>query len=309
MKKRWTIRELALLLLPVVALGAFGLWMRGKNVSAKKFEFTLQSVEVVPATPRDVYEGFDTLVKVKYDFPPAPKLPNAEPAAKPSGIDEPKLFYKTRGKVQRVQLLPTDIAVMNFAGEDRAEIRLRLRTVPTKYGELTLKSAARGSFWYNVRGTGTEKDLKVPPRSFSIVVRRAGERVTMPQVSKYRPFRIKTISRDRTEKWPAPLERKLIKVTIENFQPTDNERWRFLRSRLIDSRGKEYKSSIKVGTQYVSWVQISEPADHLVDKHNLVRWFSFPLDLIPKSAGKITFKTEVSLNDSWPLPISYVVRP
>lgn len=319
MKKRWAIREAALLLLPVAALAAYGLWTRDNNSTIRqhsrptgRYEFTLQSVEVAPATPRDVYEGFDTLVMVKYVYPSAPKLANSTPSAIsiPNLID-PRLIYRDGDKFQRVGAAQNGKPKGMSYDFDKAIFRLRLLKIPAKYGALTFKSGITGGHYLNVTGANgklTVSALRTPILPISVVVRKAGEVVETPQVSKHRPFKVKTIGFDalRSQRRDGT---KTIEVVIENLEPTDKDSWRFLHPRLVDARGREYEYSIKVGKQYVSWVQMLTPADHLVDKQDLVRWFSFPLNLIPKSAGKITFKTEISLDDCWPLPISYVVRP
>ena len=318
MKKRWTIREAALLLLPVAALTAYGLWMSKPNVSKRppsrpnnRLGFTVQSIEVVPATPRDVYEGYDTVVKVKYNWPSPPKLPNAIVGAKSNDCLVPWLTYKARNKAQRVKTEKDAIRRMVFVGSNRVEFRMNLSKVPMKYGELTLKSAIWDNWLYNVTGAGgkvTVKVLTAPSIPISVVVRKAGERVAPPEVSKRRPFIIKSIAHDSFLSFRGG-NGKTIKITFENLQPTKDARWYFANPHLVDARGKEYIYAIRPGATGFSWAQMSYPADHLVDQRFPVRWFSFPLDLIPKSAGKITFKTEVSLDDCWPLPISYVVRP
>lgn len=305
MKKRWTIREAALMTLPCVALAALAWWTRDKNLHTENFEFKLQSVEVVPVTPLDVYKGFDTVVKVRWRFPNPPELSGVKATNTNYVLLNERLTYKSRkasGKAQNLELTKVFNIESSYSanGDNDSLFRLRLAKQPAKYGELTLRATMTGAFY-----EGTRR-VVIPPRALAIVVRKNKEIIRVPQVSRYRFFRIKTITVQPPEKNPP---RKLIKVTFENLQPGDTDNLHFLRPRLVDARGKEYEHSIKVGKQYVSWVQMSEPADHLVDKRNLVRWFSFPLNLIPKSAGKLTFKTEVSLNDGWPLPVSYVVRP
>lgn len=79
--KKLCLREVLLLLLPVLGLVIFAWkqqtpWVAEQVAPQDGFKIEIEEVKAEPATPREVYEGYDTRVSVRFKAPPFASKPS-----------------------------------------------------------------------------------------------------------------------------------------------------------------------------------------------------------------------------------------
>jgi hypothetical protein len=304
-------REALLLLAPVAALSVLAWRFTPKSPDAQGNDFTVQidSIRVEQATPREVYEGYDRHVIVDYHMPDATEVHGMHLAATEIlGPASTELLRNENGSLRRLNV-STDNIRRTISGPQTMIYALRLSKIPVSAGELTLKSTIPGRRYVYRTAAGLTKTVASGPKTISVVVRKEGEHVRVPTVSRYRPFRIKTLTVEKVNAANRMTnEDTLIRLVVEKTSDGINDfgaKCQTRGARLVDARGNEYSAwpanSYKyVVQESVRGVEANSPVS--------IREYRFPLGAVPKSAGRVTFKTEVSYDDGWPLPVEVVVR-
>jgi hypothetical protein len=162
-----------------------------------------------------------------------------------------------------------------------------------------------------------------------VTARKDGEPAPEPRVSRARS--ISLISTEVTPLSPLLAERvthfsnansqievKLQKQTTgqEQAQPL---KWKIIDPHLVDDRGKKYftwraKSSIPLEPSVMldQAFELNGPIYNSTRASNEDAIYTFngyySVASIPINAGQLTFKTQISVNDEWPLPVSVAVR-
>ena len=309
--------EWALLVLPCVALASFAWWQSQKKnkypTSSDPIAPVILKAELEPATPLDVYNGWDTRFVLEAQVP-------SHMAAKPgdyatsaqADLHDRTLHYQHAG---REVVLPMPNG-KRFQGSIRNSVTttttllMKLRELPITSSPVTFRGGVIASYVKSATVNGVPRNVvtKSKPIPFSVVVRRANQRVVLPVVSRYRPFSLDKVAvkREKIHSGKAVLSdttvEMIFSVANSDFVPTLNN------IRLVDGRGKEHQTFLSPTTKIpVSPMWRSHSAKDSPDgKYH--QWLSFPVSFLPKSTGRITFKTDVSVNSCWPLPISVVVR-
>jgi hypothetical protein len=275
----------------------------------------VDSIEVEPASPREVYEGYERRVIINYRSPAAPEARGMKLlGGETGGPMSAELLHRKNGFLRKLNLQRSEGQTSTWSGAKNIIHTLRLSHIPASAGEITLRCTVPGPRYYYRTAAGATTFITPKLKTIMVVVRKADEKIQVPRVSKYRPFVLKSLATQRRDPAKSMDENDYeVKVVLESTAAdADFHRgWRFLRPRLIDGWGREHRFTTRLKSG--DWARISEmsPIEGGLeaDKPNTcTRWFRFPLRLVPKSAGRVTFKTEASYNDGWPMPIEVVVR-
>jgi hypothetical protein len=316
-------REAALLILPLIILvpvvfrnlGSPSL--QNATVTPQSgYVAQVKSVNVEPATAREVYGGYDTRVTIIYKYP---RLPGTTWWSKPQdpsdmtvlGGGALRLTAQTNGHESMLKDPKrfSTVTKLSQAGGELVCI-LRLRDIPAAAKQLTLHAQILGVSSRVKNAAGKVGFLTTLPVNVAVVVRRAGERIELPAVSKEQPLRLKAVSVGKPKSPSNPGDDTVVTLAIGTTDPSFAEaefrsKCGFYNWRLVDASGKEYKETWRHGAKMAEILTRSS-YDKEEGKHTFT--FTFPLKSIPASAGRVTFKTEVSYNDGWPLPVEVVVR-
>lgn len=305
--KRLRAGEWALLLLPCVALGGFAWWQKErKPPSPEDYAPKIEQIEVLPATPLQVYQGFDTrvIVRMKRSRFVLP-MPQATPVGFSSVVIKSPAFVNARGLNVSVNCIETIETASSKV--DEKTFAMKLARVPSEIGEVRFTSVVWQ--WYNFKHYKqdvAQKSVLVP---VSVVVRRQGETVRLPtKVTRYRPFALTdlkvSIPRMTDLSGQSDTEASFVLRAANSATVLPFDAARIFDTRLEAEQGAAYQQYDKKYQQF-----IHEFGRGTVGSNDdLRRVFQFPLKQIPKSAGRVTLKALVSVDDCWPLPISVVVR-
>jgi hypothetical protein len=312
-------REVFLLVLPVVLLGAVGWYLSHRPMSRDSgpLRMVIDETKVLPANPREVYEGYDTKAVItvhsegRYDAPADWRLVTFSPASRDVRLvavkngKEKVLFDGTRHN-------KSVFRVMNNMGSAELEVIcwLKLAVLPHDVGELRITGNVTNSFGYNIgRGPGrSHQRIDFKPTPFEVTVKKSDERVVAPKVSLEQPFEV--VEAKATEMG----SEFIISLAV---RPTRNtvgwgKKPRIYWSRIdweksayfADQKGRRY-SRFKDSTGVPEIMRLSTMA--ISGEGGIYRvQYSAPARQLPK--GRLTFHTTVSVNECWPLPIEVVVR-
>lgn len=303
------------MVLPCVALAIMGWSLRDRRgVSLEKpsnrFELSIDEVKVEPATPLEVSQGYDTRVVVVTSSPRV--TPYAARNMRPSRIAfstplKTRLTYKKNG-VEHLLQKSDDVLTDALRGDENI-FKLRLSRVPLRLGELTLKTAFARHYYY---ATAKRKEIGfyTRPASVAVVVRKVGEAVGMPMISRRCLLRLKDVKVKKIARSSQADMR--VSITMESLDGTNisgmDGKCRLLNPRLVDEHGKEVRAKKNSPLMIGLRVPIQEFYWTSTDERISLRSFGFSAKAIPANIPKVIFKAEASVNDCWPLPISIVVR-
>ncbi|PQV63715.1 hypothetical protein B1R32_10954 [Abditibacterium utsteinense] len=321
MKRRIRMSEWALLVAPCLMLAGLGWWQnQAKNqypTSSDSTAPTILKAKIEPVTPFDVSEGWDTRFEVVAQVPqhlrPAPG--NFSTSAQADLMNTSLHFQSgNRNVVLPISSNRKMFQYLISNGETtNSTLLMRLRDLSTPSSPVTLHADVIAHYWRagSVNGISRNINTQSNPIAIKAVVQRGNERTTLPAVSHVRPFALENTSVEhRNSYFGKILEAD---TTVEMiFTATDPSQPQFMpmlhNLRLVDERGREYRTFLSPTTKrWVSPRWSSTNTNESPDgKYH--QWMSFPVGFLPKSAGRITFKTDVSVNDCWPLPVSIEVR-
>jgi hypothetical protein len=297
---RFKAKELLLLLLPAIGLAAMGFALRHREATGKPprdtsgpTQLIVTSIKRRPATPREVALGFDTGFAVTLDH----KGASAADWGKYKGwfLISPSLFYEKAGK--RVYLdEKTDWRAVNF---DKAQdvfttkFALPLSRVNHHTREIFFETEIGVSPY--TMGGARKPVFPIIPILFK--VRNANQIVLIPKVSRYRPFTLSKVSVTHFNSGAAPSAQV---EAILNFHDTttkgvESQSVTAEQTYLQDERKKRYFLSTGYSTS-LGQQPIRRVTWHLDGRD------------YPAGPKHLTLKTQLSVDDCWPLPISVVVR-
>jgi hypothetical protein len=316
-------KEFFWMLLPcLLILGAGFYFMRHpfvpqEDLTSRPFRTIATSVQVLPATPREVSEGFDRKVEAIIGNEGQPiLLPGAQlyptPGTSFSGPMNVRLFQgdsphpipMPRGSVSKLGIV---------SNKQKAVVRLKLREIPLGKGDLVLKMQAALDTGCVVTTKGKKRyvPLKSRPADISVIVRRAGEKIELPQVSRVSPFvveRWEVEDASTTSFANVPFSRGDVTLHLYSLPIAQNStaktRFDFYDSHIETERGKRY-FALRAAKPF----DVINTTFHVGDKAKS-KHFSFPLRLsgLSPQEGRLTFKTKISVNDCWPRQLSIIVR-
>lgn len=308
-----------LLLLPCAALAGFGWWSMVRDSrrppnDAPRYAPIVEKVSLLPVTPRDVFLGYDTRAEIRVrpsgDTPPPLRGTTPEPN---------EVSIMTAGLEAKRGSRRKELPLTTFGGgghewvEDGQTVgsfAFRLRDVPRDAGQVSLlaKVEERQRFTRMIGGmsSGEYKVLKVV--RVPVVLRRDGQTVRVPQVSRYRPFRLESASCQHFPVGAGPLGdvRVTLRFALLPGATAPRGRMRLDELELTDARGRKHTQAPALGggTQMIPGGYSNGP----VTGNALVVTSTFPIAQIPRSAGRLTLKGYASLDDCWPLAVSVEVR-
>ena len=317
-RPRFQLRELLLLLVPVLALAGFGAYFVLHPSASPNGEWVIvvDDVKVEPATSREVALGYDT--RVVFHAKETGNAPTRKTGVMISTELAPIYLWAKR-KGQRVNLSKNVPAAQrlnlqstldfNYENGTRVVIPMKLADVPIAVGAVDLETGLEVKRrWDDASGI---HEFEVQSSPVVVTVRRAGEKIKKPIVSKYRPFVLKKFAIDNKHPYfySGPGDRVVLEVqygedtTNRNPQPS-------LRSEeisLIDAKGRKYQWLKQPSGAMLNAANLMVPIEE--HKDGVYRlFFNVATSQIPASAGKLTLHTRVSMDDCWPLDLSLVVR-
>jgi hypothetical protein len=283
----------------VIAMIPFGIFGCNRKTPEEPYRVVLDSVKVEDATPREVYDGFDKRVVVAFRSLPervsTPQNPRTLQyiAPGPSALQFSEPNARSLSDKDENLRVTSDGKVAVFA--------LRLRDLPAENGSVTLNSQLRGTS-YAQWGTGAM--IAPTPAPLSVVVRKEGEVIKTPIVSKQQPFRLKSLKMETVEKANRTLgEDTRIHLVLEKLDSDiEDKKCVAYNARLEDEKG----NNLSKGSELINFREVKH--DSPANSATIEREFLFAKRFIPEYAGKVIFKTEVSYDDGWPLLVETVVR-
>lgn len=287
-------KELFWMLIPCLLLIGFAIYLSRREVKPGKFAVTIETMQIVPATPRDVARGYDTVVltKVKMTGPRSLDF-----------FDTRQHFFDFSFKPEVVDAKGHVVNSGDLTGNRTADcapayykeqvtILLKLASVP--------KSA--GALYYRMRVGGVvigQKPSRLLHQDYAptqkLLVRGAGKVIKTPAVKKYRPFKVIGY-----EVMPQPARLAgtaecRLTIYVELFESLQRTEGRAGQTAIDNARiiadGKTRKDDGLHGYQTES-----HPAE-------ISKTLTFPA-----TCRMAIFKAHLSINECRPLPVEVVLR-
>jgi len=313
-RPRFQLREVLLLLVPVLALAGFGAYfvLHPSASPTAGWAIVVDDVKVEPATPREVAMGYDTKVVFhasEKGKSPAPKPSHAELSV---GLAPTFLWAQRNGKRVNLSRDVPDAQRPKLylsSGMNDGLILMKLASIPTDAGQLDLETGIEMTQrWKDANGVNT---IKAQTSPVVVTVRRAGEKIKTPVVSKYRPFVVKKFAIDNNMRSLNSILDQLVVLEVQGGEDATNldPKAPLLTEEtyLLDGKGRKYdwlkqpNGSLQGAAQVVASRRDDKTGIYYL-KYNVA------ISQIPASAGKLTLHTRVSMDNCWPLDLSLVVR-
>lgn len=316
---KFKFREIALISLPIVFLGGFGWWANGRQQQRAarengSYRTRLVSIEDVPLTPFERWQGFDSKVRIvatddgKPDVPDGVTLDGKRQLRDKIFLvgDKVKLPVSSYGQGTMRPDAHNPGALVGILGfqQTRKELEnielvllANTKAVPGKarlQGDVYAQMGAYGPKPnqigdYNARPAKVDKALRASITPLDATVRRA-PKLLSTQVAHMTPR--ETAKSPLGDNGDTSVSAKFDCSALKTKFPT----FHFADSRLEDEFGKTVEQLNING--------MASLPDGTVTIGDLVKTFQ-----IPANRGQITFKTWFSYSDSWPTPVSIIVRP
>ncbi len=285
-------KELFWMLVPCLLFASAGVYFTKKPapVFPKKLHLEVET-KLVPATPRDVARGFDTvvLIQTKLTGPKAIDFTQKSPVYVVKSEEES--ITDAQHRTIQVPLrgdFSTEDSTRHLLSQQMIHL-IKLADVPMKTGDLYFHLVENRMLYQSTPSRVLERTNN-PPRNF--LVRRAGQIIKPPVVKKYRPFKLIGIE---SGPWPVPgFCNYQLKIHIQRFEPLQHLPGRgqvSIDNSQIIADGKTIADSS--GESY------SPTRNPLEITKNLT---------IPPKCRDAKFKGLLSINDCWPLPIEVELR-
>ncbi len=287
--------ELLLMLLPCLLLAGTAFYLtrhEAKPTPDGPLRVVLDEVKIIPATPREVAQGCDLTMLIKARMLGPASMDFTQPSSFNYLVNMGAKVVDAKGN--QVQVPPSN---GGFAARDQqsahviseqATYPLRLRDVPRDKGALYFRVIVNG---YAVdSGKNNDIYLRSAPRNF--LVRRKGEVIAPPRVSKYRPF---SLTGYRTH-WSTEPGKQIctVEMTAETFEEARKTEGRSsIRLDKVQLTGDK-KPLPQVGLSFHGWDKGTATISQQVD--------------VPNAARDVTFKANLSLNECWPMPLEVALR-
>lgn len=319
------------MLLPVALLAGAGLFI-SRNPDAIPFardngplRLVIERAEVVPITPREVFEGYDTKIEIVGH--------TVGRSVRPTGVRNIDIMTSAHCAKMRLSLrddreTKTLRALRNgkwsqqitkVGGHDfDSTILLKLAPLAVTAQDLVFQGEADLHRWYGAyttkTGNGSLHEHVTAP--IDIVVRPAKQKILTPQPSHYQPLNAESIIAEPV--LPANSragEDMRIALTLRYLgEVNTNRKPRF---RLVtnsvyvsDQKGRRYSRFMYRTAATPSGLYKGSIHEMFsgTSTDSTVIWFEMPLKQIPVSAGRLTLHADISVNDCWPRHVSVVVR-
>lgn len=340
---KFRFREIALISLPVFFIGGFGWWASVRQTAriereSGPYRTRLVSMEDLPVTPFERWQGFDSKVRIVATDAGKPnaqagvklggqralecevslvgngaegnvKLPISDSGLGPDGVDEEHPgalmriydFGKSRQQAENVEM--TFLADTSAFVDSQAKLRGNARVENGAYRNPNLANVPGFVIWHDVADTYTfianptpiEHTLAPP----AAAVDRSAPQLIFAQITQLRPHEVGASPfNDGND--------TLVRAQFDCSQLIKDEKinWRFVDPHLEDENGKRVELTYRSIPLNISIGEISVAADKKVSFDERLT-----LSQVPLARGQITLKTWFSYQDSWPTPVSIVVRP
>ena len=316
-------KELFLMLVPCLLLIVGGWYFSRRNPSTHDnynsgpFRTVATKIEVLPASAREVSEGFDRKVEATVTNAGVPVLPLGAqllptPGTSFSGPQNVQLFQGD--SPQPLQVPPGSLRKLGIHGnEQKSVVRLNLSKIPVGKGDLVLKMQSQIDSGYaiSIKGKKRYVPLRSQPADISVVVRRADEKVTAPLVSRVNPFIVERAELEDATHHSFPQDPYMYGDVILTLHraplPQMGDKkpvMAFYDTYLEDESGKKYRF-LRRNKKYDSFNPAFIENDITGRSKNT---FDLRLSQIPPKAGQLTFKTKISVDNCWPREISVLLR-
>jgi hypothetical protein len=327
-------REVILLSAPLVFIGAAGLYL--SRYSAPQvfgsWRIEIDEAKVVPVTPRDVYDGYDTKVLLKMHLAGRPEasLGIGRLRAFGGGADEIQLvavkagrgrpLYGTLpnggGKDDRKIFNPTfrGMTAASRDGTYTGVILMKLAALPADVGELKVRGKLMRQNNYDF--FGQRRVVKIVSDEFEVTVKGEADRAAAPKVSRFQPFRVaarqsRSVPPALLTEFPSLDTNLTLAIQLkENALPQGEQvhvKWE--RPYIVDQNRKRVPLfDNREGDYTVLTRDVQHFGEEVVKRKapEIKKIYLFSLAEQPK--GRLKFRTLVSVNDCWPMPVEVVVR-
>jgi hypothetical protein len=315
-------REVLLLLAPVVALSvmAWSFSPRASSTQSGNHALKVDSIKMERATPREVYEGYDTRLLVQFKAPPLSGKPGqgqsslgfvhvegAHFALSRNGSWKPVFSAGGTAGSKRIQYVET-------VNNRQLIYRLRMHDLTTTKEHPFLRGNLTGDIWFT-SPVGTRR-IRTKPSPISVKVRGANQKVRLIPTSRWRPFRfvsseVTRVSHQEARDFEDTRLRLLFEKTVDKSVVSHNDfitRCKWIDARLEDANGVRLKWRPGSGGR----MGRSNPTALKYDQNTEKGTYAFDVGItmwrvLPKT-GSVIFKGALSYNDGWPLPVEVVVR-
>jgi hypothetical protein len=294
---RWN--GMGVLLLPMLAIGGAAWWTGAGpgRASREPFRLVVERVERLPATPRDVAEGFDARFVVSLGHRGAkPAAWGETPRLSGSGRLEWKHRSPKRGGRAWQHRDATEYGGRQLLFDPASQsykytVAARVANVPAHWGDLQLQ--------LNLDGFVDSKGSSILPviskTALAVPLRRAGEVVAAPaNISRFCPLKIRRIQfKDGTNVRPS------LGVTVF-FQPLQAPQESGQHISTVGNKYFEDENGKRYPTNSTGWSVTG------LDSYNSYNWWLNRRDM-PSKARRLTFHTRLSLGETWPINIRVVL--
>ena len=184
-------KELFWMIVPCLLLIGVGTYFSRRP--AKEFQIVIDEAKLMPATPLEVFKGYDTQLSVKTRLVDIPRGEESSPSLNYRQYHNFKLTYSKNGK--EIKVPPgVYITALDFKrGGLTCEtvFGLKLAKAPASWGRLNLQLTVYGDqLNYSLRRVARQ----TPKVSLSLPLRHMGQRISSPKPNKTRPFKLKSIT-------------------------------------------------------------------------------------------------------------------
>jgi hypothetical protein len=331
-----------ILFAPVLLMLGIGGWWRynearnwGIPPGTQPAQGYVKNVEVLPPTPLDVARGYDTRVRITYGIFKGRDWPADVIMTEVRDIPDSLQLKVEQGN----ESLPQVVRPYNRYDEEISNEQhtttyvMALADIPQSAGEVRLSGGMHAVFACKGKASSINKLERFAKVNFyrqpgvlaaanvigesgttSVLLRRRGERTEVPPVDKTSPLsvrRAKAFMSYDHQSWNSTTVEGFVNVMwkpgwLEKRRPM---RWQSFDSHVVDETGRVYRSFRTWDTKELKQIgEYNSTTDTYSDYWGYSFRFDLPITEVPLEAGKLTFKTKISVNDSWPLPISMVVR-
>jgi hypothetical protein len=316
------------MLLPVGLLAGAGFYLSRNSIKNPLAVYhgparlVVDKVEVVPATPLDIYKGFDTRIEIEGHVEGRSKLPPIVPPAQGGiGMDtENERFVLVDNRDSKVlrRIHPAESQLMmHVSGMEKIKLTLLLKAqnLSTTPQEVQLRGDVafeRSYFPGAKRGRIQVERLAAP---IAVIVRQPGRKIPTPRPNRNPGVKL-TDTRLESVSPTNSLYGEDSRIALELEQTTPrNSQHKYLSvigtPYLQDAQGRKY-SKFKFSNRSVSpprpfTAPMNPSYSGGEDKSTI--YLGVPLNQIPSKLRPLTLHMKVSVNQRWPLHVSTVVRP
>ncbi|HEY0076212.1 MAG TPA: hypothetical protein VGB77_19070 [Abditibacteriaceae bacterium] len=285
-------KELSWMLLPCLLILGLGWYFTRSREAASKLRVRIDEIKLVPATPRDVARGYDSVVLIEATM------------RAPSGVELGYFIHNGQQSSMNYQLQIVNstgrfVQSVNNPGQltrdEQAHLWKEQITYPFKLSQIP---ASRDALFVRVQAHGEVYSLskdKYLHRAHSdwhkLQVRAPNQQIKTPVVTKARPFKLIGIESKASAN---PGINYHLTFYVELFEPLQ----------LVPGRGRV---SLDKSQVFIDGKPIAD------DNGTAYSPGRNPMDTqkhfaLPPKCRNAKFKGELSINECWPLPVEVELR-